>query len=474
MGKRTRKNKKPGGIMKGKYDIIVVGAGTAGLFFGKKMADSGYSVLVVDKLSEEKLGNRLDIFHIDRDYFDKFNVPKPKPGDVDYVSEFEIGYARSAYDKHPKETKYPFVVMKFPPFLKRLKKWAEESGVEVAFDTEFGALTYDNGKISGIKALFGGKEKNIAARLVVDCSGIPSVVRKVLPEGYGVETFNIDDTDKFYVILRYVKLKNPEKDRVTHSIGYPYYKCWLAPQTDPNGAIVGVGANLSYEYAEQCFEKFIKAVKLPEYELEKIEKGTTPYRRPPHSFVADGFVTLGDSACITKPFSGEGICAAWNLCDIAARVATKAMQDGAYPTKESLWDINVQYMRTQGADFANLLATLTGAVDCTAEENEYEFEKDIVFKSEEMSRMNKDFAAKLALGDILALVGKIIVGVARGKIRFKTVKALLSGVMVAGSLEKHYKKYPKTIAKYGEWSSKANKLWEKAGTMADKIIQLNN
>ncbi len=460
--------------MKVEYDVIVVGAGTAGLFFAKRMADAGYKTLVIDKLSEAKLGNRLDIFHIDKDYFDKFNVPKPKKGDIDYVSEFNVGYARSAYDNYPKETVYPFVVMKFPPFLKRLVKWAESAGVEVALDTEFLNLTYDNGKISGVTIASAGKEKNIKARLVADCSGIPSVVRKTLPEGYGVETFNIDDTDKFYVILRYVKLKNPQKDKVTHSIGYPYYKCWLAPQTNPDGAIIGVGANLSYEYAEECFEKFCKAVKLPEYEIEKIEKGTTPYRRPPHSFIADGFVALGDSACITKPYSGEGICAAWNLCDIAAEVSAKAMKDGAYPTRESLWDINVKYMRSQGADFANLLATLTNAVDCTAEENEYEFEKDIVFKSEDMSKMNQQFAAKLALGDVLALVGKIAAGLVKGKIRTKTVKSLLNGVMAAGSLEKHYKKYPSNPSNYADWAAKADKLWDKAGRMADKIIQLNS
>lgn len=459
--------------MKDKYDVIAVGAGTAGLFFARKMADRGFSVLVIDKLNSNKLGTRLDIFHIDKDYFDKYNVPKPNVGDEDYVSEFDIGYARSAYNNYPKTTAYPFVVMKLPPFLKRLKVWAEEAGVDVALETEFKELTYIDGKISGIKVIFDGKEKTISARLVADCSGIPSVVRKTLPEDYGVETFNIDDTDKFYVILRYVKLKNPEKDRVKFATGYPYYKCWIAPQTDPDGAIIGVGANLSYEFAEECYQKFITAIKMPDHEIEKIEKGTTPYRRPPYSFVADGFVALGDSACITKPFSGEGISAAWNLCSIAADVASSAMKKGAYPDKQKLWDINVQYMRTQGADFANLLATLTAAVDCTAEENEYEFKKDIVFKSEDMSRMNREFAAKISFTGALELVGKIIGGVIKGKIRISTVKSLLKGVMVAGNLEKHYKAYPNNPADYNKWVEKSEILWKKAGTMADKIIQLS-
>lgn len=455
------------------YDIVVVGAGTAGLFFAKRMADSGFKVLVIDKLTEEKLGNRLDIFHIDRDYFDKYGIPKPKLGDEDYVSEFEVGYARSAFNNYPKTTAYPFVVMKLPLFLKRMKSFAESAGVEVFLNTEFKDFIYENNKIAGVKIISEGKLIEIGCRLVADCSGIPSVARRVLPKSYGVETFDIADTEKFYVILRYVKLKNPEKDRVTHATGYPYYKCWTAPQNHPDGAIIGVGANLSYEYAEECFKKFEAAVELPEYEIEKIEKGTTPYRRPPYSFVADGFVTLGDSACITKPFSGEGISAAWNLCAIAADVAAIAMKDGSYPDKESLWPINVKYITSQGADFASLLATLTAAVDCTAEENEYEFKHDIVFKSEDMTRMNREFAAKISPSAALSLVFKVIAGVLSGKIRGKTVKSLLKGVLVAGSLEKHYKSFPQNPEAFDAWVDKADKLWQKAGNMADKIISLN-
>jgi len=458
--------------MKNSYDVIVVGAGTAGAYFAKKMAQTGYSVLVIDAHSEKMLGQRLDIFHIDEDYFEKHGVPKPKKGDADYVSKFEKAYSHSAFGNHPKVTDYPFIVMKLPLFLHRLKSWAEESGVEYSLSTKFLDLVYEDKKIVGIKVEIAGKIKVIKSRLVADCSGIGSAVRtKLLPHTL-VETFAIDDTEKFYVVLRYVKLKHPEKDRVTRTDNYPYYKTWIAPQTDPDGAIIGVGANLSYEYAEKCFERFAKVITLPEYEIEKIEKGTTPYRRPPFSFVGDGFIALGDSACITKPFSGEGITAAWNLCAIAAEVASEAMKKDAYPTREALWQVNVRYNRSQGANFANLLATLTGAVDSTPEENDYEFSKDIVFKSKDMTRMNKEFAAKLSLGDMLSLGTKVLIGTITGKIRFKTVKSLLKAVTVAAALEKHYKAYPEHPQDFDSWQERAKTLWEKAGSMADSIIKM--
>ena len=88
---------------------------------------------------------------------------------------------------------------------------------------------------------------------------------------------------------------------------------------------------------------------------------------------------LGDSACITKPCSGEGITAAWGLCAIAADEFARAMRDGRYPGAKSVWNTNGRYQRGQGAKFAYIMATLIGAVHSTAAENDYQFKKDIVF-----------------------------------------------------------------------------------------------
>ena len=36
------------------YDVIIIGAGTSGSYFGSKLAEKGFKVLIIDKLSEEK------------------------------------------------------------------------------------------------------------------------------------------------------------------------------------------------------------------------------------------------------------------------------------------------------------------------------------------------------------------------------------------------------------------------------------
>jgi flavin-dependent dehydrogenase len=260
--------------------------------------------------------------------------------------------------------------------MRRLAAWARGQGARLLFDTSFTAPLFDGqGRLSG--ALFRGKagELRIKARLTADASGIGAVVRRSLPPGYGVENFVTGPRDQFYVVLRYVKLKNPE-DAVDCTRSWPFYKTWIAPQLTSGGAIFGVGANLSFDYANRCWERFASRVPVPPHELEYTEQSSTPYRRPPYSFVADGFTVLGDAACITNPMSGEGVPYAWLLCSIAAEEFGRVMKDGAYPSREAAWPVNARYARAQGAEFARLLATLPGAVKCSAEENDYEFERE--------------------------------------------------------------------------------------------------
>jgi electron-transferring-flavoprotein dehydrogenase len=456
--------------IKTEYDVIVVGAGTAGCYFAHSMASDGYKVCVIESAKTEDMGKKLYLFHTDKERFESYGVPEPKPGDEDYVGLFEYGLTKSAFDNYPKRADYPFSVCLLPPFLKRMRVWAESAGAEFYFSTPFVDFIYDGDKIVGAEVESDGTPVKISARLVVDCSGIPSVARRKLRKGK-VETFEISPRDKFYVIIRYVNLKDP-KDYVTFPTGWAYYKSWIGAGPVENQAIFGIGANLSFEYAEKCFEKFEKLIKLPEHELDHIEKGFTPYRRAPYSLVADGFICLGDAACMTKPYSGEGITSGWVGCKIAADIASDVMKNGEYPTEEKLWNVNYKYNTSQAADFSYIMATLINAVECTPEENEYEFKKNIVFTSEALTRMNRNFNADMPLKDTLQLVGRILVGVLTGNISIKTIRQLLHGIMLAGKLKSHYKKFPKTIAGYDKWKAKADLLWKETGTMADVVERL--
>ncbi|MBO5776100.1 MAG: hypothetical protein J6R35_01865, partial [Clostridia bacterium] len=84
-----------------KYDVVVIGAATSGAFFAKRMALKGYKVKVIEKLTKETLGRRLDIFHVAKAEFDRFGLPKVKEGDLEWAFEFDDNFTASPYDNYP-------------------------------------------------------------------------------------------------------------------------------------------------------------------------------------------------------------------------------------------------------------------------------------------------------------------------------------------------------------------------------------
>jgi flavin-dependent dehydrogenase len=418
------------------------------------MARQGYSTLVCDCSAEGKLGDRFDVIHIGKEHYARFGLPEPGPGDTDYVETFHRSILRSALDNWPKTTSAGILVLRRVRFMRRLAAWAKERGVELLFETAFTAPLFEDGRLAGAVLSTGAGELRVNARLTVDASGIPAVVRTSLPDDYGVENFVTGPRDQFYVKLRYVRLKDPEKDKVELTTSWPYYKTWLAPREESDGAILGVGANLSFDYADFCFNRFAGRIKLPEHELDYTEQSSTPYRRPPYSFVAGGFAALGDAACITNPWTGEGVPYGWLLCSIATEEFGKAMKDGAYPEKEAVWGVNVRYAKAQGALFAQNLAMLRGAVSCTPEENDYEFAHAIIFEDDD----------EKGKGNLLL---KLLKGLFSGGLSWKSLSDLAGAAGIGTKIYKHYMDYPASPGGLAAWVQKADALWSRAGSMAD-------
>ena len=444
------------------YDILVIGACTAGLYFAKRMAEQGYKVLVAEKGKKEDLAKRLKVFHMDYGEMQKYGVPQPQQGE-DFLHSFKFSASRSALGKWEKYHEHTVYVMDLPAYVQRLTRWAETYGVEFLFETAFDNVLLENGQVVGAKLKQGETEIVVNSRLLADCSGIAAAVRTKLPDDSLCENFKLQDTDKFYVTVNYISFLKPEKVHIRHTISWPYYKVWIAPRETESGAILGVGANMSYAYGERCLQKFLENITIPPYHIDKVERGAVPYHRPPYSFVADGFVALGDSACLTKPNNGEGVTAAWYLVDIAAEEIGFALQNAGIASAEEMWGVNVRYQTTQGAAFAELLATMTGAVDCSREENDYEFKHNLIFKN---NLLNHKPDKKKEKKDLIA---GLLKGVLNGKMRPKTIKKLLHYSSIASKIKHHYQAFPTDIHAYAAWKTQADALWATAGSMADVV-----
>lgn len=446
-----------------KYDVLIIGGATSGSFFARRMAEIGFSVAVIDAASEEKIGSKYDIFHMCKRDFDTFGLPLPSKEDGTWAFEFSEGLTASPYNNFPKTTYDTVIGMHMHEYVLKMNRWAKEAGAEYFYGAAFSSPVYEGGRLAGVRYIKDGEEKEIRASVTVDASGMKAVLRTSLPKGYGVDNFTLGGNDMFYVILRYVKLLN-EKDYLKGSCGWPFYKTWIAPQHDPHGAILGIGACNSFEKAERIYKEFESTIPLPSHEIQYFEKGTTPYCRCPYSFVGDNFIVTGDAACLTKPLNGEGITSSMVHMEIAARVLSKALKKRR-TRKEELWEINTLYNKAQGADFCFLRAVLTKAVCAKASEWEYFFENNIIFSEDLMNAVSTGKEIPLTPEVLGNMVKNIAKGVKKGIITRETLGILLGGILVANNLKSHYLNFPTSPEGFEKWCEKADKIWAKVGKM---------
>ena len=442
-----------------KYDLLIIGAGTSGAYLAREAAKRGHSVLVLEKNPREKTGTKYDIFHIEEREFSRLGIPRPVEGDPAWAFEFEKNYNSDPLCMYPKLQMNPIVGLHLHEYTLLMNDLALEAGAEIEYEAGFLSLTFDKaGRVSGAKYIKDGEEKAVCACITADCSGIDAAARVSLPDDYGIEKYRLGDEDMFYVILRYVKLKNKE-DYLDGSTFWAPYKSWIAPCADPEGAIIGIGACHSFEYAEQIYKEMEKTVPLPEYELIKVEMGRTPYIRSPYSLVADNFIVSGDAGCLTKSVNGEGVTSSIYMLKIAAAAIDRALKTGD-TSKYALWLINREYNSTQGAEFAMLRALLTGVINAVQfDEFQYAFRSGLV--SDEI--LNALSGAAVPPKSLLKSVYAFILGIAKKEISKPTVKAAVRAVGNAAEILIHYKKFPETPDGFEEWCAKADRIYGKIG-----------
>ena len=451
-----------------KYDVFVVGASTTGCWFAYKMAEQGFNVLVIEKNQADDVSREYDVFHMGKADMERFDMIIPEENSP--LREFCFSHSTmvSPYGNYPKAcAEAPVIGLHKHDYIMAMADRAKDAGAEIIYGASFTDFIYDdNQRIIGAKYKTDDEECEAYARIVADCSGIPAVARTKLPDTSVVGNFKLTNKDILYVVLYYAEyLKNDFNPRDLDGF-FLSYKSWSAPSDNPKGAILGIGAFYGYDYAEEIFkEDFIKNVNFPEYRVERVEKGMTPYHTSVYSLVDDGFIALGDAACHTKPTCGEGCTSSLVAGQIAVEVISNLLKSDKYLTKERMWSINKRYMTAQGKDFDSMRPILMAVISMNYDEAEYLFANDIIFSEKILGGM--DTGLNLSGKDISDIVKGIVKGIAKGKIKPATIGKLLKGLGLGDKVGKLYDAYPEQYEDFAEWKVKADKLWTEIGPVAD-------
>ncbi len=450
-----------------KFDVVVVGASTTGCWFAYKMAKQGFRVLVLEKNQPDDVSREYDVFHMGKTDMERFDLEIPEEGNP--LREFSFAHSTmmSPYGNYPKAcAEAPVIGLHKHDYIMAMADRAKNAGAEIVYGASFTDFIFDdNKKIVGAKYKTDDSENEVYARIVADCSGIPAVARTKLPDTSVVGNFKLTNKDILYVVLYYAEyLKNDFNPRDLDGF-FMQYKSWSAPSDNPNGAILGIGAFYSYSYAEEIFkEDFMKNVKFPEYKVERIEKGMTPYHISCYSLVDDGFIALGDAACHTKPTCGEGCTSSLVAGEIAVEVISNLLKSDKYLTKERMWSINKRYMTAQGKDFDSMRPLLMGVISLGYDEAEYLFENDVLFSQKILGGM--DDGLDLNGNDISDIIKGIVNGVAKKQLKPSSIAKLVKGLKYSVQVGALYDNYPAQFEDFPEWKVKADKLWAEIGPVS--------
>lgn len=444
-----------------KCDILIAGASTTGSWFAYQMAKRGFNVVVIEKQEPDKISREYDIFHMGKADMEKFDLEIPEKDDKEYGFEFGGSPSRSPYGNYPKPTGEWTIGLHKHDYIIRMIERAKKAGAEYIFEAPFTDFIYDeNHKIIGAKY---GDGQEIYAKLVADCTGIPSAARTKLPSYSYVENFKLTPKDIFYVVLYYAKYNDEKIDPRALDAFFMQYKAWSAPSGDDRGAILGVGGNYGYNYAEEIFKDFKKNVPWPEYTVDKIEKGMTPYHRSLYCFVEDGFIAMGDTALLTKPTCGEGCTSSLYQAEIAVDVISELLTQGKELSQKNMWSINKRYVDVQGKAFDSLRPLLVGVVQANYDEAEFLFRNDVIFSKKILGGMGEEL--NLDGKDIIKMVSTILGGIATKKIRPSVIKAIVAGLVNSMKVGALYEEYPETPEEFPEWKKRADELWSTIPSM---------
>jgi digeranylgeranylglycerophospholipid reductase len=296
-----------------RYDVVVAGAGPAGLQCARDAASRGYDVLVLETEAEEgfpQASNKSTGGTFPR-MLAAFNVPD------ETVMHFTDNVVLESPNGHYVR-RQPGAVLEFADFKRFLVEDARERGAEVRFDARVSRPVMEGGEAVGVRC---NGDSEVYAEVLVDATGPAAPLAKELGvtdlerahQAIGIEhefeNVDLDHPD-------YADLTDAMMLRLDHEYAPGGYS-WIF-HTGEDTAKVGVCfiQNEAYKqhanqertvdgYLEHWLEtdpRFVDAERL----AGKTHRGSA-HVQPPGTMTTDNFIAVGDTVPTIDPLWGEGI-----------------------------------------------------------------------------------------------------------------------------------------------------------------------
>ncbi len=343
------------------WDVVVVGAGTAGCYAAATIANAGYDVVVLERKSEEEAGHiacgdalkGADGFpdaipkaqiepaftNTDVDH-GRFEIPQeetvleiPIPGELAVIDRFEYG--------------------------KRIIEGALDAGAEIHYDTVVTDVCQEGtGRVTGVEAIRTGDDRSYDATVVVDAAGSLSVLQDMVDFSESTFDTNVDFSQFSSAYREIVHVDEPVEwddalvfKPTERAAGY----LWYFPRTSTE-INVGLGFQMSEPPMELVEDLKRDLRNRSEFEGARVEDklgGALPTKRPHDSAVHPGFIAVGDAAGHVNPTTGGGMAGAAYAGAYAGEQILEAIEQDDV-SEAMLWRYNERVMDHYGGRFAAL------------------------------------------------------------------------------------------------------------------------
>ncbi|MFX1536953.1 MAG: geranylgeranyl reductase family protein, partial [Promethearchaeota archaeon] len=296
------------------FDVVIVGAGSAGSVTAFTLCKKGFQVALVERKAKEIIGKKVCGDAVSADSFNISGIPKPGGEERKQVFKGLDLYSPNMKSKlRIKTDDFRGYIIDRRLFGQRLLKLALDAGAQLFEKRHVTGIIHNKNQILGIKAkvLDNRKNEDFKGKLVVDASGSSAVIRRKLsPALAGFIESKISKKDTYFGYREIRNVQQPLEDP-------EYLRIYLNQKSAPKGYIwvfsrgegtqssvnVGVGGAAGYNFDFRAqFEKYVHGNPFfTNSEIIDQGSGYVPRRRAIDSLVTNGLVLAGDAACQVNP-----------------------------------------------------------------------------------------------------------------------------------------------------------------------------
>ena len=441
-----------------KFDVLVVGAGTAGCLAAKTAAEKGLKVCVIDSKKKENIGAKICGDALGEHHLKTLGLEKPKGDELEKKIEGVQIFSPDLNTVFTIEDKdFVGYILNRRLFGQWLLKKAIDKGALLMESTQFLEPVFDGGFVVGGKVKSAGKTIQLMSKVVVDASGFAGAVRQKLPNEMGIENkIENEDVEACYREIRQLKQEDENTkycEIYLNSEVTPGGYTWIFPK---RGAKVNVGLGICMrgKFPNPKKQLYKHILSKPQFEGSLLLSGGAwwdPTRRPLDNMVGNGVILTGDAASLVNPIHGGGIGPSMLSGFFAGKKIAEALENGE-PTQSSLWGYNRMYMDSYGKKQASLDIFRMFLISSNDEDLNYGMNYKLVTENDVL---------KASMGDEFHLnVTEAATRVFRGRKRLGFLRKLKTTIDMMRQVRVHYDGYPNAPEDFEAWRLKTVELIE--------------